>query len=217
MAPDSGAEFKSAGGGWAVNVLDSQSSMFSLDAAVANMKEKGILPKDNISEPSKGIFQSDTGEITMRTKENLLKVATQRSEAVTLEGGKGEPVGQMNVVNTSVSALVAACAVDKEKLTDSKRIVLIYSTYAVNSGMELSADRTTLVNLGKMPVLMQVGRVDVTLKNSNGAKMSLYALGFDGARREKLPFEFDGKTLNITLDTRTLKDGPTPFFELVAE
>ena len=178
---------------------------------------KGILSKDNLSEPSKGIFQSDTGEIIMRTKENLLKIVTARSEAVTLEANKGEKLGQLNVVNTSIPGMIAACAIDKEKLADSKRIVLIFSTEAVNSGMELSSDRVTLVDLGKPPVLIRSGKLDITLDNSNGAKMSLYSLGFDGTRREKLPFKFDGKTLNISVDTRTLKDGPTPFFELVAE
>ena len=205
------------GGGWAIEVSDNKNSKFSLDIAVAGMKEKGILSKDNLSEPSKGIFQSDTGEIIMRTKENLLKIVTARSEAVTLEANKGEKLGQLNVVNTSIPGMIAACAIDKEKLADSKRIVLIFSTEAVNSGMELSSDRVTLVDLGKPPVLIRSGKLDITLDNSNGAKMSLYSLGFDGTRREKLPFKFDGKTLNISVDTRTLKDGPTPFFELVAE
>jgi hypothetical protein len=217
MPPDGGSEFKSAGGGWAINSLDAKSSKFSLDTAVASMKEKGILPKDNISEPSKGIFQSDTGEIAMRTKENLMKVATPRSEAVTLEGGKGEPVGLLTVASTSVPAMVAATAVDKEPLASSKRVVVLYSTYAVNSGMELSSDRTTLVNLGKMPVLLRTGKLEVALKNSNGSAMSLYALGFDGERREKLPLKFEDGILKISIDTGALKNGPTTFFELVAE
>lgn len=217
MPPDNGAEFKSAGGGWAISGQDSTSSTFSLDAAVVAMKTKGILPKDNISAPSKGIFQSDTGEITIRVKEKLLKVATPRSEAVTLEGGKGEKVGSLNVVNTSIPAMVAACAIDDGTLANSKRIVLIYSTESVNTDLELSADRVTLVNLGRPPILMRSGKLDIAIKNTNAANMSLYALGFNGLRRERLAVAVKGEFINISIDTGRLKDGPTPFFELIAE
>ena len=158
MPPADGAEFKSAGGGWAMESVETKTSKYSLEGAVAGLKSKGILPKSNISDPAKGVFQSDTGEIIMRAKEKLLKVATTRSEAVTLEANKHEDVGQMTVINSSAPALVAACAVDKENLADSKRIVLIYATEAVNSGMELSHDRVTMVNLGKLPVLMRAGK-----------------------------------------------------------
>ncbi len=218
MPPADGAEFKSAGGGWAVDAIDSKNSKFSLDAAVKTMKDKGILPESNISEPSKGIFQSDTGEITMRTKENLLKILTARSEAVTLENDKGESVGQLEVIKTSTRALVSVSSVDKDKaLKDSKRIVLVYATEVANTGLELSYDRVTLVNLGTQPVLMKTGKLEVNLKNSNAEKLSLYALGFDGSRREKLPVKAESGVLKISIDTSLLKDGPTSFFELVAE
>ncbi len=217
MTPSGGASFKSAGGGWAVDSIERKNPKSSLAATLAGMKAKGILPKDNISDASKELFQSDTGEITMRCKEKLLKIVTPRSEAVTLEAGKGEPLGRLNVLNSSVPGMAAACAVDGKPLADSRRIVLLYSTEVANSGLELSADRVTLVNLGRMPILIKTGVLEATLKNSNGAKMALYALGFDGSRREKLPLEFADGLLKIKIDTAKLKNGPTPFFELVVE
>ena len=83
--------------------------------------------------------------------------------------------------------------------------------------MELSNDHVAMINLGKLPVLMKVGKLEATFKNSNGAKMSLYALGFDGSRRERLPLIFTDGLLKINLDTATLKNGPTSFFELTSE
>ena len=47
--------------------------------------------------------------------------------------------------------------------------------------------------------------------------MSLYALGFDGSRREKLPLQAENGVIKISFDTAALKNGPTPFFELCAE
>jgi len=82
--------------------------------------------------------------------------------------------------------------------------------------MELSADRKTLVKLGTPPILMRVGKMELKLSNANAASMKLYALGFDGTRREELPSKATNGVLRISVDTSKLKDGPTPFFELTA-
>jgi len=199
------------------NVVENKDGRFSLDAACALMKAKGILPQDNLSVPSRGVFQSDTGEIVLRSHEKLMKVATPRSEAVTLEAGKGEDVGSLKIVGSSCPALVAACAVDGEELGKSGRVVLVYSTAVANGGMELSGDGVAMVKPGGLPVLMRAGKLSATLRNADAEGMSLYALGFDGSRREKLPLTAEGGVVKIDLDTAKLKDGPTTFFELVNE
>lgn len=203
--------------GWSVDFMDMDKSQFSIDACLSAMKGKGIIPVPNISDPSKGIFQSDTGEITMRAAESLLKVCTPRSEAVSLESGKGERVGLLDVIETSTRACIAVCAMDGQRLAESKRIVLIYSTETANSGMELSPDRTTLVDIGGLPVLMKVGKLNARLENSNSAKMSFYALGIDGTRKERISLKRSDSLLEIRIDTALLQNGPTPFFELSVE
>ncbi|MDD5728697.1 MAG: beta-galactosidase [Victivallales bacterium] len=203
---------------WSIEIEDVKNAKdFSLPACLKQMKGKGIIPKTNISDPAKGIFQSDTGEIIMRVNDKVLKVCTPRSEAVTLEKGHSEKVKALDVVNSNVDACVGACSVDGKDLADSRRIVFIYSTEAANSGTIVSPDQVTMVKPGKLPVLLRVGQLESTLKNANGAKMSLYALGLDGSRREKLPLEYADGQLKIKLDTAKLKHGPTPFFELAAE
>jgi len=204
-------------GEWAAEVLAAKDARFSIDSFAKLLKEHGVLPKGNISNPSEGVFQSDTGELTMRTKEKLLKLAARRSEAVSLDAGRSEAIGSLSISNSSVPALVAACSVDGEELSASKRIALIYSTDAANTDMELSGDRVDMVDLGRLPVLMRAGKLDMTLKNSNGSKMALYALGVDGSRKERLPIQCQDGLIKISLDTAALKNGPTPFFELVAE
>lgn len=218
--PGKGGSIKWAASGFnagAAEIVEAKDAKFSMADMVAKLKEKGVLSKDNLTDPDKGVYQSDTGELTMRTNENLVKIVTPRSEAVTMEGGKGENLGQFNVVKTSVPALVAACAVDNKPLAESERIVLVYVTDAVNSNMELSSNRVALIKLGEPPILIKVGALDASLKNVNAQNMSLYALGFDGTRREKLPLDVKDGQLAIHLDTGTLKDGPTTYFELVAE
>ncbi len=190
---------------------------FSLDALVGRMKRSGLLPEANISEPSKGVFQSDTGQITMRAEENLLKVATRFSEAVTLEAGRGEPVGRLEVIGSDTAAMVGVCAMDGKELAESRRMVLLYTTEAANTGMVVTPDRTTMFDDGRLPVLMKVGRLDATLQNAHGKNMALYALGLNGARRERLPLAWEEGRLKIHLDTASLEHGPTPFFELTVD
>ncbi len=215
LAPDAGAVLKSTG--WAANVEASKDSKFSLADFVTELKSKGLLPADNQSDPQNGIYQSETGEITLRAQENLLKVRTERSEGVSLEAGKAETVGCLSVADSSVPATVAACAVDGQPLAQSARIVFIYSTEIANSGMELSADRITMIKPGQLPVLMRCGKVQATLRLAQAKKLRGYALDLAGSRQEQLPVSVEGENLKIDLDTAALKNGPTPFFELVVE
>ena len=127
----------------------------------------------------------------MRAKENLLKVATRFSEAVTMEGGRGEPVGRLEVIGSDTPAMVGVCAVDGKDLAESRRMVLLYTTETANTGMVVTPDRTKMFNYGTLPVLMKVGRLDATLQNAHGKNMALYALGLNGARRQRLPLAWE--------------------------
>ena len=173
---------------WSSASTDSKKGDFSLASFIPKMKAIGILPASNMSDPENGVFQSETGEIVMRSKENVLKVMTPRSEAVAIEGGRGEALGALTLVNTSTAACIAACSVDGKKLEDSRRIVLVYSTEAANSGMELSTvdgKKAVLIDHGQLPVLLKTGQLNASLKNINGASMSLYALKMNGERGER--------------------------------
>ena len=218
ILPDSGAEVKS--GEWAESVAESKNGKFSIQDFVAQMKAKGILPASNLSNPNAGVFQSETGEITMRSHEKIIKVVTPRSEGVSLPAGRVETLACLRVENSTVPAAVAAIAIDGKPLAASSRMVLVYNTEMAFSGMEmmrLAGDWNTMLKQGKMPILMRTGRLTATLKCKDSAKMALYALRINGARGQKLPVSVEDGALKIAIDTATLKDGATPFFELVAE
>ena len=216
ITPAGGARIRQ-NANWTVEVADAEKASFPLDALVGQMKRRGLLPEANISEPSKGVFQSDTGEITMRAKENLLKVATRFSEAVTLEGGRAEPVGRLEVIGSDTPALVGVCAMDGRNLAESRRMVLLYATETANTGMVLTPDRTKMFSYGTLPVLMKAGRLDATLQNVRGKSMALYALGLNGTRCQRLPLAWKDDRLKIHLDTAGLEHGPTSFFELTVD
>lgn len=215
LRPDVGSQV--VDGLWFSTSKEAKDAVFSLDRFVGELKKRGILGPDNISNPAKGIFQSETGEITMRVGEKLMKVVTPRTEAVSLSAGKSERLDALDVKKSSVDALISASSMDGSSLAESSRIVLLYITGEANTGMEVSHDHSQIFKRGGAPVLLLRGTLSAGLRNRHAAGMSLYALGYDGARREKLPLTVAGDTLAIDLDTATLKNGPTPFFELVLE
>ena len=201
---------------WSSNIRDFNDGSFDLAAYTAELKKQGILPTDNISDPAKGIFQTDTGEIILNGPEKKMTVITPRTEAIAWERNTQEKLGKLTVFPAKGHATVAVCAVDGKDLADSSRIVLIFSTEAIRSGMKLSKDWIKLGTIGESPILVRSGECKAELQAKPGS-WKLYALGLDGERLEELPLENSNGKLSISFDTAKLKHGVTPFFELIRE
>lgn len=163
----------------------------------------------------KGIYQSETGEITLFSKEKKLTVITPRSEAVALPGNSSAKLDRLEVRKTGVNALIALASVEKVPLNKAKRMVLICSTRPANTGMERTLDDELLRINGTTPVLLQSGKFELAVRHPD--KLRCFALRLDGKRMEEIPTNTDNGGTVIALDTATLKNGPTPFFELTAE
>jgi hypothetical protein len=206
-----------SGSEWASNVTDSSDKSFVLKEYIDKMKSSGMIPADNLSESNKGIFQSDTGEITMYQQDKLLKLITPLTEAVATAKSDSINLGSVKSVKTSIPACVALTSMDSNPLAESKRMVLIYSTESANSGMILSHDRKKMVKKGQLPVLLRTGILKFKFRNRNAGELKLYALGFDGSRREELPVKAKDGILNISIDSSKLKHGPSVFYELSTE
>ena len=203
--------------GWHVSVADRTDRSRYLDGMVAELKRRGILAPENISVPSKGVFQSDTGELTLRARENLVKAVTPRTEAVTLRKGRSEQLGILRIESVSADACIGLTSIDNLPLVRSRRMVLVCATEMVNTGMELTAGHARLVKLGVGPGLMRTGGFEFSVSGKNADGWKLYALNLVGERTEALPLQAENGRLVIRLDTARLKNGNTPFFELVCE
>ena len=120
----------------------------------------------------------------------------------------------MKSVSSSIPATVAISAMDGKTLAESGKMLLFYLTEVTNTGMELSSERVTLKNLGKLPVLLRTGKLDLKLKLAPGKKYTLYPLRSDGFRREGIPLTTKDGITEISLDTAKLPNGPVCYFEL---
>ncbi len=221
LLTDSGAELNDAGE-WLSGSAESKNSTFSLKNFVANLKEKNLLPRTNLSDPEKEIFQSDTGEITLKVREKILKVVTPKTEGIALLPGRSETLAALRIENTSIPASIAVISRDNLPVAESGRLVLVYNTEMAFTGMEMSElnPKTlwqTLHKAGDLPVLLRTGTLKASLKCQDPGRMKLYSLGINGARLEKLPLAAGAGSLEILLDTSSLKGSATPFFELTSE
>ena len=200
--------------GWFSSVTGNGSSDL-LQKTVAQMKAKGILSPENKTAPERGIFESDTGELLMDCGGKQLLVTTPRTEAAAVISGESIALKTVSILRSSIPACVALSSVDNRPLASSSRMVLVYQTEDANAGMVLGGDRATLHALGARPILCRTGKMSLSAK-LKPANWRLFALGLDGSRREELPAEYRDGVLSLTIDTASLKSGPTVFFELAA-
>ncbi len=195
---------------------DHQDRSFSWKDTIALLKDKKIISPDNISDPENGIFQSDTKEITMRTKESLIKVVTPKTEAVSMLKKRTEKLNVLTVKSSSEDALIALTALDDVPLKESRKMMLVYTTHMANKNMVLDGKREKLIKLGEPRGLMKTGTLEVEIKTS-AKRFTCYPLEINGTRRSPIEFEPQNGLLRLKLDTSALKEGVTPFFELVAD
>jgi hypothetical protein len=198
-------------------VLEGTGGNQPLGAAVSALKKAGVLRPDNRTDLVRGRYESDTGQLLLDAPARQLRVSTPRLEGACIdpEAAPGPvALGQLTIESTSIPAAVTAIAVDDRPLAASRRILLVYATDALNSGMTFTTPgRETLVALGKLPVLLRAGRLKATLNIRNAAGLKVWALGLDGQRRELLEAKANGDALEMVIDTGRLKTA-TPFFEV---
>lgn len=197
---------------WFVSTVESASSRSSADSVAAELKRRGILPETNRSEPSKGIFESDTGELLMNTREKLFRAVTPRSETVSLPANRKVQLNHLAVSGSSIPATVSLHALDSQVLNRSRHMLLIYATATANSGMILSEDGATMTTQGVQPTLLRTGRLSFALDNVHAAEFALYALAMDGSRIQELPFNIRNGKCEVVINTAELRAG-TVFFE----
>ncbi len=197
---------------WFVSATTSYGNEFP--QLVKKLRSKNILPKGNITAPSKRIYQSDTGQITLKGRQNTMTVSSPRLEGAIIKQNKAVKLKNLSIKSCSVRASVVVASLNKEQtLSDAGRILVIFSTNALNTDMIFENSRTMLDSV-TVPVLIQTGKLSLTSKNKNKA-FKAYALNIDGTRQEEVPVRVLTGTIVLIINTNKLKFC-TPFFELVS-
>ena len=185
---------------------------------VAAMRKTGLLPGDNQTDASAGIYQTDTGQVVLDSQEKRLTVITPNTEAVVFDAP--EPIGLENLKLEYADgpALVSVSSMDGQPLPSSKRMLVVLATDARNSGMRFDdAAETTLQDLGKKPVLMRTAVVKLKLKNQYGPQLKVFSNTLRGKRGDAIPVTVEADGISFMLDTGKLSHGPTTYFEITGQ
>ncbi len=186
-----------------------------VEKMVEQMRTKGILSPDNKTDVKKGIFQSDTNQITMDTKKITLKVVTPRSEIIAMNKPEETRLGALKVISGNVPSTVGVCSLDGKKISDSSRLMFVFVTREGNTDMKLSEDDVASTFWGRPPVVMLKGSIEAEIRLDPNSKYEVYPVALNGERREKIPFEFKDGVMRLKIDNYKLKHGATPMFEIV--
>ena len=189
-------------------------------ARVQNLRDAHLLNDTNLTSVESGIYQSDTDELVLNSQQKRMDVITPKTEAVVFDVPEKITLKQLNVLEADTAALVAVSAMDDQTLQNSKRMLLVLSTDARNSGMRF-ADfaETKLLSMGSNPVLIKATRIKLSLQNTNAKNLKVFSTNLRGQRQDAIPIVVKttvekGDSIEFVLDTSKLSHGPTTYFEI---
>jgi hypothetical protein len=181
------------------------------------LKKRKLLLSSNRSD-GKTLFETSTGEIIMDADRNYMQINTPRFQGICAEAGTTADLKDFAIEKMTTRGTLALVSIDEMKtIYDADRLMLVYATNALNSGMKFSnPDMVALQYVGDMPILLEQGRFKVTVNNRNAAKLKLNVLDLSGKLLKELsPIKIEGTRATFQVDT--LKDGASVFFEILAQ
>lgn len=193
----------------------------SFAATVAELRRRELLPRSNRTDPERGTYESDTGELLLQSNEHRLIVATSTVAGITIDpqaliGSSEFAAGALHLHQVSVPASLTAAALDGRELSVAHRILLVVATDARNANEEY-ADSAGVVmkKLGTAPVLVHTGKFSLRLdRAADQPALQAWALALDGTRQDALTVTVVAGGIELNFDTGTWACGPTPYIEL---
>ena len=180
------------------------------------LRRRGILSAANPTDPAKGIYASETGELILNTAAETMTVVTPRLEGAIVKKDQPVELGALSIRRCTVPASVALAALDGTRpLKEAKHLLLMFSTNAFNTGQIFDTkEQRICFESGNYPALIEAGKLELTFDNAGRGTPEVWALHFDGTRSEKIPATVREGKLLLQLDTAKLKNGAA-FFEIL--
>jgi hypothetical protein len=184
-------------------------------ARLQNLRDANFLTTDNQSNADTNVYQSDTGEIVLDAGKKRMTVITAKTEAVVFDEPKPINLNHLSILSAESGALVAISAMDNQPLASSKRMLVVLSTDARNSGMQFTdATNEVVTQLGKSPILVRANKVKIALRNTNQKQLKVFSNNLRGQRVDTIPVKQTPNAIEFELDIRNLTHGATTYFEV---
>ncbi len=175
----------------------------ALPAAIQALRERGLLAEENVTDSSRSIYESETGEILLDGEEATLRVDTPRTVgAFSVDPGRVS-VGPLKVGLGKWGGAVWASSLDGEPIASSGRMLLVHVTDVQNSGARFADQkRRVLEAWGELPYLARRGRARVDLATDRADELHVWALDMSGRRVAEVESTCEGGRICFVADTR---------------
>lgn len=198
---------------------ESGAGTFSLAGQIERLRKAGIISRTNRSDGAY-VFENSTGELYIDTDRNYMTVNTPRYQGVCGEEKSEAGLRDVSVRLLKTRGIVSVASLQKERgIADAERLLLVYATNALGSGMTFDDESMRKVRYyGGNPTMIETGRFRVELRNVNAEKLKLYPLMMNGKRCAPVkPVSVKNGIFLAEIDTATLPEGPAVFFELAVK
>jgi hypothetical protein len=172
------------------------------ESLMAMLKEKGIGGADNLTDPAKNFFMSETGEITIDAPQDIMILDTPKTAGAYAQAGKTVKTNSgVKIAISGADATVWVSALDNQPIATSKRLLVTHLTDLQNTEIKYAENaRQTLLDWGKLPHLVRNGKATVQVKLADAAKYKVWALSTSGKRNGEVKSAVVDGVLEFTAD-----------------
>jgi len=166
---------------------------------VETMRARGWL-RDNLTDLSKNILHSETGELLVDAPREIMVLNTPRTAGGYAREGVPVEAGPVTVEINKTDATVWVSSVDGKPIAESRRLILSHLTDLQNTGARFGEKaRQTLLAWGELPHVVRAGSATVTVKFKEAKAAKAWALATSGRRVAEVPAELRDGTLTIPI------------------
>ncbi len=182
------------------------------------VRDTGILRPDNLSDPGRQYFRSETGEITLDGTGDMMILDTPRTAGGFARAGSRLETksGGVNLDIQGSDATVWISSLEPTPIRNSRRLLVTHLTDLQNTGVEYrESERKTLLKWGHLPYLMRAGQARVQIHLLKAKRYQVWGLTPGGRRVGLIPATAQGDVLTFTADMAALPgNGATFLYEI---
>lgn len=169
---------------------------------------------DSATRAAAGVFESSTGELLARMPSRRFEVRTPRTRGIVFETLDSPwSLGPLRLTSADQPSLVALSSLDGNVLADSKDMLMIIASDALNTDMRFKdASRQELVSLGRLPA--RVAPRNVVLVADKRHVFRITALSARGEKLEEVAFDESGDGQVFSVGLSTSQSGATFYFQV---
>ncbi|MEO1206384.1 MAG: glycoside hydrolase [Pseudomonadota bacterium] len=188
------------------------------DTLIERLRSEKLFPapRSNNTDIQRGIFKSDTGQLSINTAEKTAVFISDKTEAIAFD--RPNAAIDLNAVTLRAATsrgVFAVSAIDGQSLTDSSKLLVIYATDARNSGMKFADDDAKIItDFGHRPTLIRKGKLEATLKTVHSGGWWLHRLDLTGRTTQSDKVKTADGKIAFMLNTGSAKAEPTTYWAI---